>query len=53
MLIWKRLEGNKFKWPPVAYGVMRLSGAQLAALFDGLDWRRMYAPRIARPKLAG
>jgi len=53
VLIWKRLEGSKFKWPPVADGVMRLSGAQLAALFDGLDWRRMYAPRIARPKIAG
>jgi hypothetical protein len=32
---------------------MRLSGSQLAALFDGLDWRRMYAPRVPRPKVAG
>jgi transposase len=24
VLIWKRLEGNKFTWPPVADGVMRL-----------------------------
>jgi transposase len=53
VLIWKRLEGSKFKWPPVSDGVMRLSGAHLAALFDGLDWRRMHAPRIARPKVAG
>jgi len=53
VLIWKRLDGNKFKWPPVSDGVMRLSGAQLVALFDGLDWRRMYAPRIARPTVAG
>ena len=53
VLIWKRLEANKFKWPPVNDGVMRLSGAQLAALFEGLDWRRVYAPRIARPKVAG
>ena len=53
VLIWKRLDDSKFRWPPVADGVMRLSGAQLAALFDGLDWRRMYAPRIARPKVAG
>jgi hypothetical protein len=35
VLIWKRLEGGTFKWPPVSDGVMRLSGAQLAALFDG------------------
>jgi len=34
VLIWKRLEGGTFKWPPVSDGVMRLSGAQLAALFD-------------------
>ena len=53
VLIWKRLEGSTFKWPPVSDGVMRLSGAQLAALFDGLDWRRMYAPRVPRPKVAG
>src|SRR4051812_3726656 len=50
VLISKRLEGGTFKWPPVSDGVMRLSGAQLAALFDGLDWRRMYAPRVPRPK---
>jgi transposase len=34
VLIWKRLEGGTFKWPPVSDGMMRLSGAQLAALFD-------------------
>jgi transposase len=53
VLIWKRLEGGTFKWPPVSDGVMRLSGSQLAALFDGLDWRRIYAPRVSRPKVAG
>src|SRR5215469_6629815 len=46
VLIWKRLEGSKFKWPTITDGVMRLSAAQLAALFEGLDWRRVYAPRI-------
>jgi transposase len=48
VLIWKRLEGAKFKWPAISDGVMRLSAAQLAALFEGLDWRRVYAPRIRR-----
>ena len=47
------VERAKFKWPAISDGVMRLSAAQLAALFEGLDWRRVYAPRIARPKLAG
>jgi transposase len=51
--IWKRREGARFKWPAISDGVMRLSGAPLAALFEGLDWRRVHAPPIARPKLAG
>jgi transposase len=37
VLIWKRLEGAKFKWPAISDGVMRLSAAQLAALFEGLE----------------
>ena len=53
VLVWKRLEGAKFKWPAISDGVMRLSAAQLAALFEGLDWRRVYAPRIRRPQVAG
>jgi transposase len=53
VLVWKRLEGSKFKWPAISDGLMRLSTAQLAALFERLDWRRVYAPRIRRPQLAG
>jgi transposase len=53
VLIWKRLEGGKFKWPAISDGVMRLSSAQMAALFEGLDWRRVHALRTTRPKLAG
>jgi len=37
VLIWKRLESGAFRWPPVTDGVMRLSAAQLAALFEGLQ----------------
>ena len=53
VLIWNRLEGAKFKWPAISDGVMRPSAAQLAALFEGLDWRRVYASRIRRPQVAG
>jgi hypothetical protein len=28
---------------------MRLSSAQFEALFEGLDWRRVHAPRIRKP----
>jgi hypothetical protein len=51
VLIWKRLEGSKFKWPAITDGVMRLSAAQLAALFEGLAWRRVYAPKPRKEKL--
>ena len=50
MLIWKRLENGKFRWPPISDGVMKLSGAQMAALLEGLDWTRMHVPRLGRPK---
>ena len=29
------------KWPAISDVVMRLSAAQLVALFEGLDWRRV------------
>jgi transposase len=44
---------GEFKWPAISDGVTRLSAAQLAALFEGLDWQRVYAARIRRPQLAG
>ncbi|MEQ9641418.1 MAG: IS66 family insertion sequence element accessory protein TnpB [Alphaproteobacteria bacterium] len=53
VLISKRLEQGKFAWPSVRDGVMRLSSGQLAALFEGLDWRRVHAQRIRRPTTAG
>lgn len=50
VMVWKRLEQGAFKWPPVTEGVMRLSSAQLATLIEGLDWSRVYVPRIGRPR---
>ncbi len=49
VMIYKRLEQGKFSWPKVRDGVMRLSKAQFEALFEGLDWRRVMARRVARP----
>jgi transposase len=37
----KRLEDGDFHWPKIEDGVMRLSAAQLSALLEGLDWRRV------------
>jgi transposase len=53
VLVAKRLEDGKFHWPGVRNGMMRLSAAQLQALLEGLDWRRVHEPRrIAAPVAA-
>ncbi len=41
----KRLEDGVFRWPKIEDGVMRLSAAQLSALLEGLDWRRVHEAR--------
>ena len=38
----KRLEDGIFRWPNIENGVMKLSAAQLSALLEGLDWRRVH-----------
>jgi transposase len=38
----KRLEDGKFRWPAVRDGVIRLTAAELSALLEGLDWRRVH-----------
>jgi transposase len=41
----KRLEDGAFRWPSVQDWVMHLTAAQLSALLEGLDWRRVHAVR--------
>ena len=52
ILITKRLEAGRFKWPPVTDGVVRLSVLQLSVLLSGLPWERLQAPPIFRPRAA-
>jgi transposase len=50
----KRLEDGKFRWPRIQDGVIRLSAAQLSALLEGLDWRRVHMTNETRaPALSG
>ena len=50
VLVWKQLEGGAFRWPPVVDGVLRLTPVEFAALFDGIDWRRVQRLReIPKP----
>jgi transposase len=41
----KRLEDGRFRWPAIEDGVIRLTAAQLSALLEVLDWRRVQGPR--------
>ena len=53
VLVWKQLQQNAFRWPPVMDGTMKLSAVEFAALFDGLDWTRVQATkRIPKPIVA-
>ena len=53
-LMAKRLEDGRFRWPGIQDGVMRLTAAQLGALLEGLDWRRVHAGRRSiAPQIAG
>jgi transposase len=50
----KLLEDGKFRWPKIQDGVIRLTAAQLSALLEGLDWRRVHeAKEVAAPIAAG
>src|SRR5271165_2579286 len=53
VLVHKRLEGSKFVWPQLRDGVMRISPAMFAALFEGLDWRLVRPEGSRCPQLAG
>ena len=48
----KRLEQGRFAWPTVHDGTIRLSRAQFEALFEGLDWRRVWSRRVRKPLAA-
>ena len=50
-LLSKRLEGGPFRWPRIEDGVIRLSAAQLSALLEGLDWSRVHARDVVRPRV--
>jgi transposase len=45
VLVAKRLEDGQFRWPGVQDAILRLSAAELQALLEGLDWRRVHEPR--------
>lgn len=51
-LLSKRLEQARFVWPRLQDGTMWMSAGQLAALLEGLDWRRVHARDVRAPPRA-
>ena len=49
----KRLERSHFCWPSLGAAEIRLSHAQLMALVEGLDWKRVRAVEVRTPRSAG
>jgi len=41
-LFYKRLDRGKFTWTHAADGAVLLTPAQLSALLEGIDWRRVH-----------
>ena len=52
VLVSKVLQTGAFHWPRVGDGIMRLSAAQMSALFEGLQWSRMHVPATPKPTVA-
>ncbi len=54
VLVAKRLDQGSFLWPRIEDGVVRLSAAELSALLEGLDWRRVHKAKcVVAPVAAG
>jgi transposase len=49
----KRLEADRFYWPKLMTGTVRMSAVQLAALVEGMDWTRVRSAPLTRPTSAG
>ncbi len=49
----KRLEKSKFCWPRIGHHRVQLNQAQLLALVDGLDWKKVRPVVVTRPQSAG
>ena len=49
----KTIETTRFCWPPVSASRVRLNHAQLLALVDGMDWKKVRPSSVKRPLSAG
>jgi hypothetical protein len=49
----KRLEQDRFHWPKLIKGSVRMSATQLAALVEGMDWMRVRSAPLVQPTSTG
>lgn len=49
----KRLEKAKFCWPRICDARVQMNMAQLFALVDGLDWKKVHPIEVKRPESVG
>ncbi len=49
----KRLEKAQFCWPRIGQHRVQLNHAQLLALVDGMDWKRVHAVTVRPPQSVG
>ena len=49
----KRLEKSSFCWPRIGPARVQLNHAQLMALVDGMDWRRVRSVAVKPPEIVG
>jgi transposase len=52
-LLAKTLEKERFCWPPIVPATVRLNYAQLLALVDGMDWKKVRPATVQRPQSVG
>jgi transposase len=53
VLYTKRLEKAQFCWPNIGHSRVQLNHAQLLALVDGMDWKRVHAAAVKQPESVG
>ena len=49
----KRLEKAHFCWPRIGHARVQLNTAQLLALVDGMDWKKVRPVDVMRPQSVG
>ncbi|WP_411755795.1 IS66 family insertion sequence element accessory protein TnpB [Sinorhizobium meliloti] len=53
LVSYKRLEKAQFCWSRIGHNRVELNHAQLLALIDGMDWKRVRSVPVKPPEIVG